>query len=298
MSFYNPLIRIAIYVFAIALSVLALLYPFLYPAIIQNTPPGQARLAETPLLLTGMIGISLVVLIHEIQAGSNTKTIALLGVLVAINATLRFVEVGIPGPGGFSPIFFLIILTGYVFGGSFGFLIGSLTMFVSALVTGGIGPWLPSQMLAAGWVGLSAVLLVSPIRRVDQLIKRSKWKKQVEVISLAGFGFLWGLLYGLIMNLWSWPYFSGPADQYWNLGLSVAETIQRYLSYYVVTSLVWDLSRAIGSAILLLAFGIPTLRALRRFQLRFKFNLVEEAGPRKTPSPIGNPTADPVKASE
>ena len=76
--------------------------------------------------------------------------------------------------------------------------------------------------------------------------------------------------------------------------MSAVETLQRYLSYYVVTSLVWDLSRAIGTAILLLAFGLPTLRALRRFQLRFKFNLVEAVEPRKTPNSIGHPTADPI----
>jgi energy-coupling factor transport system substrate-specific component len=34
-----------------------------------------------------------------------------LGVLVALNAVLRFIEVAIPGPGGFTPIFFLILTT-------------------------------------------------------------------------------------------------------------------------------------------------------------------------------------------
>ena len=26
-----------------------------------------------------------------------------------------------------------------------------MTMFVSALITGGVGPWLPGQMITAGW---------------------------------------------------------------------------------------------------------------------------------------------------
>ena len=38
------------------------------------------------------------------------------------------------------------------------FLLGVLTLLVSAILTGGVGPWLPYQMFTAGWVGLSAPL--------------------------------------------------------------------------------------------------------------------------------------------
>ena len=65
--------------------------------------------------------------------------------LVAVNATLRFLEVALPGPGGFSPIFPLIVLAGYVFGGRFGFLMGALTLLVSAIVTGASGPGCPTR---------------------------------------------------------------------------------------------------------------------------------------------------------
>jgi len=234
--------------------------------VVENTPMGLARMGEMPLLLTVLLGLCLVVLLYEAQGQAiNTKLIALMGVLVAINAALRFIEVAIPGPGGFSPIFFLIILTGYIYGGKFGFLMGSLTIFVSALVTGGVGPWLPSQMFAAGWAGMSASLcrpLVCGLRLES---------KRGEVVILAIFGALWGFLYGFIMNLWSWPFIAGPADQYWAPGTGFAETLNRYLAYYVVTSLGWDILRAAGNALLILGFGSPTLRALRRFQRRFDF---------------------------
>ena len=49
-----------------------------------------------------------------------------------------------------------LILGGYVFGARFGFLFGAFALLVSALITGGVGPWLPYQMFAAGWMGLSA----------------------------------------------------------------------------------------------------------------------------------------------
>ena len=47
-------------------------------------------------------------------------------------------------------------LAGYIFGARFGFLLGVMTLLVSALLTGGVGPWLPYQMFTAGWIGLTS----------------------------------------------------------------------------------------------------------------------------------------------
>ncbi len=81
-----------------------------------------------------------------------------------------------------------------------GFLMGAMTMFVSALITGGVGPWLPGQMITAGWVGQSSIL-------VRLIVRSFKWSdKPGEVILLSVFGAIWGLLYGAIMNLWFWPF--------------------------------------------------------------------------------------------
>jgi energy-coupling factor transport system substrate-specific component len=203
--------------------------------------------------------------IHTVDA----KIIALIGVLVAINSTLRFIEVAIPGPGGFSPIFFLIILTGYVFGSRIGFLMGALTLLVSAFATGGVGPWLPSQTFAAGWVGMSAGLLALPVRYL-------KLGGKVELGILVVFGSMWGILFGIIMNLWSWPFLIGPADQYWAPGTGLMDTIQRYGTFYLVTSLIWDLGRSVGNALMLILFGIPTIRLLLRFKKRFLFHYQPE----------------------
>ena len=275
----NGFLKISIYTMTTVLGVLSLLYPFIIPTVTKSISAGNARAPETPLLMTLLIGLCLLVLIYEVQGQSmNTKMIALLGILVSINAILRFIEVGIPGPGGFSPIFFLIILTGYLYGARFGFLMGTLTLLVSAILTGGIGPWLPGQMFAAGWVGMSAAILLPLVKRLQGMSSRSdpKLDHRVEIIVLIIFGFLWGLLYGLIMNLWSWPYFSGQSTQFWTQETGLIEIIRRYLSYYLLTSLVWDLSRGFGTAFILLAFGIPTIHALRRFQLRFVFEYLAQ----------------------
>src|SRR4030065_2845200 len=163
----SRLFSLSIYLAATLSGLLVLLYPFFLPTISSQTGFGTYRAGEMPAMMTVLLGLCLLVLLIEAQSPMmNTKLIALLGVLVAINSALRFVETAIPGPGGFTPIFFLIILVGYIFGGRGGFLMGALTLLVSALVTGGVGPWLPAQMFTAGWVGLSTPILHSMIRGI------------------------------------------------------------------------------------------------------------------------------------
>lgn len=263
----NRLLRIGIYVLAAGLGSIALLYPFFSPELQKPASITMARSGEAPLMYTLLLGLCVMVILFEVQSQAvDTKLIALLGTLIAINSILSFIEVAVPGPGGFSPIFFLIILVGYVFGAPLGFVMGALTLFTSAIITGGVGAWLPCQMFVAGWVGMSA-----PAVRVLARVFRS-YNQPGEIVLLAVFGFFWGFLYGAAMNLWSWPYMTGPADQYWSSGIGLTATLQRYGLYYLVTSLVWDASSAVGNLILILVAGSATLRVLRRFQERFSFS--------------------------
>ena len=151
----------AIYALSATLGVLAFIYPFFLNegrgGVTPPLPIGMAHGQDALLVTTALVMLSLVALLVEMQGQAiSAKTVALLGVLVAITSVLRFIEVAVPMPGGFSPIFAPIILTGYVFGSRFGFLMGAFTLLVSGLITGGVGPWLPYQMFAAGWVGLTA----------------------------------------------------------------------------------------------------------------------------------------------
>ena len=256
-----------VYLLSIAIGVVALLYPFLLSAV--QTAAGEAgRAGDSTLLLFTLMGLCFAALLVEVQGQAvSAKRIALLGVLVAINSVLRFVEVGIPGPGGFSPVFVLIVLTGYVYGGRFGFLMGALTMLVSALITGGVGPWLPAQMFTAGWVGLTAPL----VRPMIRALGGSEGSRH-EVLALALFGALWGFIYGVVINLWFWPFMAGPAGQYYQAGLGLAAIVQRYAAFYLATSLLWDIMAMLGNGLLIAAFGRPALAALRRFQQRFDFD--------------------------
>ncbi len=243
------------------LGVVAFLTPFFRQSAQQQGGMMGAHGEDSLLMLTLLSLLGLGAVIANLQSGQITsKTLAVLGALAAVGAVLRF----IPGPAGFSAVFFLPILAGYAFGVQFGFLAGIITLLASAFLTGGVGPWLPYQMFAAGWVGAGAALM-----------PKFRQGSRRELILLAGAGLLLGILYGLVMNLWFWPFVFRPdqAAQYWQPGVGVFETVKRYAVFYAVTSLFWDIWRGIGNAALILLFGAPVLRLLRRYEQRFKFTI-------------------------
>ncbi|MGC4189917.1 MAG: ECF transporter S component [Thermomicrobiales bacterium] len=249
----------------VALASLVGLAAFFGPFLLTLAPRGDADAAahadDAPLIFAVLTCLSLVAMLvvvsDEVAGASRAKTVALLGVLVAIDASLRL----LPSFLGASPIFPLIILVGAVFGPTMGFQMGTLTLLLSALLTGGIGPWLPFQMIVSGWVGLSAGWL--PHCRSERM--------RVGVLTV--FGAVWGLLFGVLMNLWFWP-FSAPGVEadvglYWTPGLSFVETVTRYGRFYLVTSLAFDAFRAVGNVVLMVVLGASVLRLLERYRRRF-----------------------------
>ncbi len=138
--------------------------------------------------------------LSELTSGAlDAKAVAMLGVLAAVGGALRALG---PGTAGLEPSFAVIILGGRVLGRGFGFVLGAVTLFVGALLTGGVGPWLPFQMLAAAWVGFGAGCL-------------PPGRGRVEVGVVAAYGAVVGLAYGFVLNLWFWPFASyGPEVSY------------------------------------------------------------------------------------
>jgi len=93
----------------------------------------------------------------EVRQGTLTAAaVAVLGVLSAAAGLMRLLDL----PGGGNGIFFLVVLAGAALGPRLGLLLGLCAMAVSAVLTGGIGPWLPFQMLGLGWMGAGAGWLV------------------------------------------------------------------------------------------------------------------------------------------
>ncbi len=241
-------------------GVLAFLYPFFVP--VGSAETGRASHAEdAPLVFFLLVVLALGTVLTDLMTGRfNELGVAILGVLSAMSAALRV----IPGPGGFSALFLVPILAGYVYGPAFGFLLGVFSLTVSAFITAGVGPWMPYQMFATGWVGALAGVWGRLFARPRS--SPSRW----EVVGLAVWGGVLGLVYGMVMNLWFWPFVFHPqqAEMYWHRDIGVREAISRYALFYVTTSLWWDVGRGVGNTVLILAVGRPVLRALRRFQAR------------------------------
>lgn len=220
---------------------------------------ASARAADAPWMLGLLMPLLVVVALVEATRGRlDVKAVALLGVLAGLAALMRL-PISFAGA---NLMFFLPIAAGYVFGATFGFLLGSLAMAASAVITGGIGPWLPFQMWAAGWVGAGAGLL-------RPLGDRLEPRPVISVGALALYGYVAGLAFGFIINLYFWPLLPADADIAWRPGLGVAETIRHYRSFYMSTSLGWDAFRGIGNAVVIIAAGAPVLDLLRRFRRRF-----------------------------
>ena len=118
--------------------------------------PEQARV-DPPFIFLALLPLVIVVVLAEFsEGGMDARVLAVRGVLSAINAVLRGLGAGV---AGIELVFFLLILAGRVFGPGFGFVLGCTSLFASALMTGGVGPWLPFQMLVSAWIGMGAGLL-------------------------------------------------------------------------------------------------------------------------------------------
>lgn len=236
---------------ALIVASLVTLAAFGWPFVLH--PAGGAESSshgsDAPWLFALVLPLLAGIVLAELNAGGiDAKAIALLGMLASVGGALRALS---PGIAGLEPTFVVILLGGRVFGRGFGFVLGCLCLFVGALMTGGVGPWLPFQMMAAGWVGFLAGCLPA-------------LRGRLEVLVLAALAFILGLAYGALMNLWFWPFAKYGEGLSFETGASTATNLANYGRYYATTSVVWDVGRGVTSCLLLLVAGRPLLRALRR----------------------------------
>lgn len=248
----------------IILSSLIALAAFAWP-FFAAAAPEQMRDAVPVIAvaLLPLLGVLISLLLEP--SVSSAKSLALLGVLAAVGSVVRIATTGI---AGFEAVFIVLILGGRVLGARFGFLLGMLTIVLSAVVTGGLGPWTPFQMFAAGWVAAGAGLLPgrSSVGRPHNRSRRDRW---VELSWLIGYAIVASYLFGAIMNLWFWPFAVGSATSISYVpGGSVPVNLSHFTVYTLVTStLTWDTVRAVTTAAGIALIGPVVLAALRRAKI-------------------------------
>lgn len=239
-----------------AVGVAALVWPFLAPpesAVVAHSQDAPWFFACLLVLLVAVVAATIS------ESGLGPKAVAMLGVLAAAGAALRPIGAG---TAGLEPMFFLMILSGRVLGPGFGFVLGSLSMFASALLTGGVGPWMPFQMLAMGWITMGAGLLPG----------RERLRGRAERLVLCAYGIPAAFAYGTVTNLAGWTFMDRAASNIaFDGDAPVLTNLARFVAYVLATSLGWDLGRAITTAVLTLTLGPVILRALRRATRRAAF---------------------------
>ena len=235
---------------AMVLASLAGSAMFAWPLLIRP-PEGTAHATDAPFVFVLVLPALLAVVLSELGSGGmDAKALAMLGVLSALGAALRPLGAG---TAGIETVFFLLVLSGRVYGPGFGFVLGSTTLFASALLTGGVGPWLPFQMVASSWIGLGAGLLPRASGRA-------------EIVLLATYGAVAAYAFGFLLNLWFWPFTTGVGGPLsYEAGAPVLDNLHRFVVFTLATSTWgWDTGRAVTTVLAVSVAGPAVLATLRR----------------------------------
>ncbi|WP_461172664.1 ATP-binding cassette domain-containing protein [Arthrobacter sp. Z1-9] len=223
---------------------------FCWPLLAAALPQDAA--AALPYAALAIAPVAAVAVVISLDGSvRSAHMVALLGVLAAVGSAVRVASTGV---GGVEAVFILLILAGRAFGPRFGLLLGAATIAVSSAVWGGIGPWTPFQIFACAWVGAGAGLLPRRVRG------------RAELWMLCGYGAVASYLYGLLLNLWFWPFAVGAGTGIsYQPGAPLGTNLSSFLLYSLVTSTAgWDTLRAVTTIIGIVVVGRAILAAFRR----------------------------------
>jgi prenyltransferase beta subunit len=193
-------------------------------------------------------GESLLVLLAALAAGfawyersrPSSRTLALVATLAALAALGRIAFAALPD---IKPTTDIVLITGYALGGPPGFAVGAVAALTSNLFFTE-GAWTPWQMFAWGLAGLVGAALARATGR-----SLNRWTLALACAAM-------GILFGLIMNLFTWTQ-TGPFT----------------LAGYLVIegrALPFDIAHAVGNAVFALAFGPALISSLARFRSRLE----------------------------
>ena len=171
----------------------------------------------------------------------KARELVIISVLCAITVAGRAVFYMLPE---FKPVVALVILAGLCFGGETGFLVGSISGFLSNFFFGQ-GPWTPWQMFAFGIIGFIAGIL----------FRKGFFRK--TKVSLCVFGFLATfIIYGGIMNPASIIMWQSHIT--WNM-----------IAAACLAGMPMDLVHALGTAFFMWFMAEPMIETLERIKVKY-----------------------------
>jgi hypothetical protein len=259
---------------------------FAWP-LVATAVPKDAQ-AAVPVVALAVVPAVVIAIAFTLDRQVHTATtVALLGVLSAIGAAVRIAGTGV---GGLEAVFIVLILAGRAYGARFGFLLGILTIALSSMLWGGIGPWTPFQAFACAWVAAGAGLLPR--------LGTSRAARRGEIAMLVAYGIVSSYAFGLIMNLWFWPFAVGMgSDISYSATAPIGQNLASFGLYSLITStLTWDTVRAITTTVGILLVGPAALAALRRAKVGRVVTPRSVATPRSAATPRSSePRGDGIR---
>lgn len=174
------------------------------------------------------------------ETNENTgRELVVIAVMCAISVVGRLIFAPIPG---FKPVTAVVIITGAVLGAEAGFITGSMTALCSNIFFGQ-GPWTPFQMFSWGIIGF-----------ISGLIFFKRQKKNLIFIIIAGM--LFGVLFSLLMDIWT------------TVSVSGEFIVNEYIAC-VIAAIPVTIEYAVSNAVFLALLFNPFNKKLERIKTKY-----------------------------
>lgn len=155
---------------------------------------------------------------------TGTRRQVIVAIMIALSVAGRFIPF-------FKPVTAITVITAIYLGSEAGFLVGAFSALISDFYFGQ-GPWTAYQMLAWGLIGLFAGFLAKPLEK--------------SRTALLIYGIVSGIIFSLVMDVWSVLWYSGGFDI--KLYTAAAVTAIPHTVLYAVSNFIFlfFLSRPFG----------------------------------------------------
>lgn len=188
----------------------------------------------------------IVVFILFEKSTNRIEILTLVAILSALASVGRIIFASVPSV---QPSSFIIISSGLMLAPLPALMIGVLTAFSSSLILG-FGMYTPWQALLWGIMGLMTSLLK------NVFIDNSKDKPSIHIVLIVIYSFIWGILFGFIMNLTMFNF------------MDIGFNLQSYIAFCTL-SLPMDIMHGVSSALLFIFAGNRFIAILNRICIKY-----------------------------